>query len=92
MQVTLLIGSSLYDPLAVSLFDLVLPRSQPAPVHPLEATYHPLPEIAHTFRPANRLPPTIISAAAAGLVLAPWVALLGLVRPPFRLRIHGIIY
>ncbi|PPQ89230.1 hypothetical protein CVT25_001309 [Psilocybe cyanescens] len=78
LKVTLLIGSSLYDPLSVELFDLVLPRSQAAPEHPLESTFHPLPEIKHTFRAENKLPPKFISAVAAGVVLAPWAVLLGL--------------
>ncbi|KDR80116.1 hypothetical protein GALMADRAFT_223015 [Galerina marginata CBS 339.88] len=78
LKVTLLIGTSQYDPLAVELFDLVLPRSQPAPEHPQESTYHPLPEIKHTFRPDNKLPPRFISAVSAIVVLAPWVVLLGL--------------
>ena len=79
MKVTLLVGSPQYDPLAVELFDLVLPASQPAPQHPQESTFHPLPEIKHTFRPEPKQPPAFISAASVGFVLAPWVVLLGLV-------------
>ncbi|KAF8190448.1 oligosaccharyl transferase delta subunit [Pholiota molesta] len=78
LKVSLIIGSSQHDPLSIELFDLVLPRSQPAPQHPLEATYHPLPEIQHTFRPENKLPPRFISAVSAAVVLAPWAILLGL--------------
>ncbi|KAF9485020.1 oligosaccharyl transferase delta subunit [Pholiota conissans] len=78
LKVTLIIGSPLHDPLSVELFDLVLPRSQPAPQHPLEATYHPLPEIKHTFRATNKLPPRFISAVSALVTLTPWVVLLGL--------------
>jgi len=78
LKVTVLIGSSQYDPLSVELFDLVLPASRPAPEHPQESTYHPLPEIKHTFRPENKLPPRFISAVFSGVVLAPWVVLLGL--------------
>jgi oligosaccharyltransferase complex subunit delta (ribophorin II) len=77
--VTLLIGSSLYDPLSVELFDLILPLSLPAPEHPDAASYHPLPEIKHTFRPDHKVPPRLISAVSAALVVAPWVILLSLV-------------
>ena len=79
LKVTLIIGSSQHDPITVELFDLVLPRSQPAPEHPLDVTYHPQPEILHTFRPDHKLPPRPISAAFAGIVLAPWAILLALV-------------
>jgi oligosaccharyltransferase complex subunit delta (ribophorin II) len=78
LNVTLIIGSSLYEPLSGPLFDLILPRSQPAPVDPLEASFHPLPEIAHTFRAPHKLPPRFISAVSAAVVVAPWVILLGL--------------
>ncbi|KAG5635309.1 hypothetical protein H0H81_011771 [Sphagnurus paluster] len=78
LQVTLLIGSPLHSPLSVALFDLVVPASQPAPVHPDEASFHPLPEIHHTFRPEQKLPPKPISAIFSVLVLSPWVVLLGL--------------
>jgi len=78
LQVTLLIGSSLHDPLSIELFDLVLPRSLPAPEHPDEASYYPLPEIKHTFRPDHKLPPRFISAVSAALVVTPWVVLLSL--------------
>ncbi|KAF8884890.1 oligosaccharyl transferase delta subunit [Gymnopilus junonius] len=78
LKVTLFIGSSVYDPLSVELFDLILPASQPAPAHPQELTFHPLPEIKHTFRPENKQPPRLISAVSVGIVFAPWVVLLGL--------------
>ncbi|KAF8960354.1 oligosaccharyl transferase delta subunit [Flammula alnicola] len=78
IKVTLIIGSPLYDPFSIELFDLVLPLSQPAPEHPLEATFHPLPEIKHTFRPEHKSPPRFISAVSAALVLAPWAVLLGM--------------
>ncbi|RDB30026.1 Dolichyl-diphosphooligosaccharide--protein glycosyltransferase subunit 2 [Hypsizygus marmoreus] len=78
LKVTLLIGSPLHSPLAVSLFDLIVPASQPPPVHPDEASFHLLPEIHHTFRPAQKLPPKAISAIFSAVVLAPWVILLGL--------------
>ena len=79
LRVTLLIGSSLHDPLSVDLFDLILPLSLPAPEHPDAASYHPLPEIKHTFRPDHKLPPRFISAVSAALVVAPWAILLNLV-------------
>ena len=76
---TLLIGSALYDPLSIELFDLILPPSLPAPEHPDAASYHPLPEIKHTFRPDHKVPPRFISAVSAALVVTPWVILLSLV-------------
>ena len=79
LNVTLVIGSSLYSPLSVHLFDLVVPRSAPAPIHPDEASFHPLPEIKHTFRPDQKLPPRPVSAIFTVLVLFPWVVLLRLV-------------
>ncbi|KAF8814742.1 oligosaccharyl transferase delta subunit [Phlegmacium glaucopus] len=78
LQVTLLIGSPLHDPLSIELFDLILPRSPPAPEHPDEAAYRPRPEIKHTFRPDHKAPPRFISAVSAALVLTPWVILLSL--------------
>ncbi|KAH8101107.1 Oligosaccharyltransferase subunit Ribophorin II-domain-containing protein [Cristinia sonorae] len=78
LKVTLIIGSFTHDPFKVDLFDLFLPASQPAPQHPDEPSFHSLPEIHHTFRADPKLPPKFISAAFAGLVLAPWVVLLGL--------------
>ena len=80
LQVTLFIGSSLHDPLSVELFDLILPPSLPALEHPDAASYHPLPEIKHTFRPDHKSPPRFISAVSAVLVMTPWIILLGLVR------------
>jgi oligosaccharyltransferase complex subunit delta (ribophorin II) len=76
LKVTLLVGSSQYDPISVEVFDLVLPRSQLAPEHPEEITFHPRPEIKHTFRPDHTLPPQFISAIFVGLVLSPWAVLL----------------
>jgi len=78
--VTLIIGAAKFDPLSVNLFDLILPKSQPPPEHPLEATFHPLPEIKHTFRPDHKPPPRPISAAFSLIVLAPWAVLIGSVR------------
>ena len=79
LHVSLIVGSFKYSPLKADLFDLALPASAPAPQHPDEATFHPLPEIHHTFRPDPKSPPQIISLVFAGAVLAPWVVLLGLV-------------
>jgi oligosaccharyltransferase complex subunit delta (ribophorin II) len=50
------------------------------PVHPEEVFYLPRPELAHTFRPDQKLPPRPISALFAALVLAPWAVLFVLVR------------
>lgn len=79
LEVSLLLGSFEHSPSKVALFNLILPVSQPAPTHPDEASYYALPEIKHTFRPDPKSPPTIISAAFTGLVLAPWAFLLGAV-------------
>ncbi|KIL63121.1 hypothetical protein M378DRAFT_179387 [Amanita muscaria Koide BX008] len=78
LLVTLLIGTPDYSPLSADLFDLYVLPSQPAPVHPEEASFHPLPEIQHTFRPEQKLPPRPISAFFALAVLAPWTVLLTL--------------
>lgn len=80
LKVELIIGSFIHSPLKVDLFDLLLPESQPAPQHPDEASFHPLPPIHHEFRPEQKLPPRIVSAVSALLVLSPWVVLVGLVR------------
>jgi len=55
-----------------------LPASYSPPQHPDEATFHPLPPIEHTFRPEQKTPPQFISAVFTGLVVSPWVVLLGL--------------
>ncbi|KAK7035382.1 hypothetical protein VNI00_011913 [Paramarasmius palmivorus] len=79
LQTTLLIGAPSYSPLRVELFDLYVPQSHPAPVHPDEASFHVRPEIQHTFRPDPKTPPQAVSAAFAGAVIAaPWLLLLGL--------------
>lgn len=80
LEVTLYLGKPDYHPIEVELFDLYVPASQPPPVHPDEASFHPLPEIKHTFRPDQKLPPKFVSAVFSGLVIAPWALLLGLVR------------
>jgi len=84
LRVSLLLGSFVHSPAALDLFDLHVPPSAPAPVHPDESLYHPRPELAHTFHPEQKLPPRFVSAFFAALVLAPWAVLLGLwgaVRP-----------
>ena len=79
LKVSLLLGSFVHDPAKFELFDLVVPPSQPAPQHPDEVLFHPLPEIQHQFRPEQKLPPSFISAVFAALVVGPWAVLLGLV-------------
>ncbi|KII87573.1 hypothetical protein PLICRDRAFT_112010 [Plicaturopsis crispa FD-325 SS-3] len=76
LKVSLLLGSYVHPPLKTELFDLVLPASHFPQPHPDEATFHPQPEIKHTFNPPQKLPPKVISAVFAGLVIAPWVPLL----------------
>ncbi|TRM63572.1 Dolichyl-diphosphooligosaccharide--protein glycosyltransferase subunit Swp1 [Schizophyllum amplum] len=78
LQVSLIIGSYEHSPLKAYIFDLIVPPSQPAPVHPDEASFHLLPEIQHTFRPEQKLPPKFVSFVASFAVLAPWLVLLGL--------------
>ncbi|KAF8870646.1 Dolichyl-diphosphooligosaccharide--protein glycosyltransferase subunit Swp1 [Infundibulicybe gibba] len=80
LKVSLIVGSSLHTPFTTELFDLTIPASHPPPQHPDEPSFHLLPEIHHTFRPAQKLPPKIISAFFSALVVSPWVVLLGLVR------------
>jgi oligosaccharyltransferase complex subunit delta (ribophorin II) len=83
LQVSLILGSFVHTPLKQDLFDIVLPTSQAAPVSAEEASFHLLPEIVHTFREEQKLPPKTISAIFVGVVLSPWAILLGLVRPHF---------
>jgi len=78
LKVSLIIGSFVHKPLAVDLFDLFVPASQPVAPHPEEVHYHPRPGIEHTFRPEQKTPPSFISAVFSVLVLAPWIVLLGL--------------
>ncbi|KAF9445729.1 oligosaccharyl transferase delta subunit [Macrolepiota fuliginosa MF-IS2] len=78
LAVSLFIGKPEYSPVVAELFDLHVPHSQPAPVHPDEASFHPLPEIHHAFRPDQKLPPKFVSAVFSALVIAPWAILLGL--------------
>lgn len=70
----------MHDPLQAHLFDISIPPSAPPPQHPEEATFHPLPEIQHTFRPEPKLPPKVISASFTAVALAPWLVLLSFVR------------
>lgn len=79
LQVSLYIGSFKHAPVQYDLFDLVVPASQPAPQHPDEPTFHARPEIHHTFRPEQKVPAKAVSGVFTLLVLAPWVALLGMV-------------
>ncbi|KIY61526.1 oligosaccharyl transferase delta subunit [Cylindrobasidium torrendii FP15055 ss-10] len=78
VTVSLILGHPGFTPLHAPLFDLVLPASQPVPVHPEEHLYHVRPAIEHTFRPDPKQPPRFISAVTAALVFAPWVVLAGL--------------
>ncbi|KAJ3554260.1 hypothetical protein NP233_g12458 [Leucocoprinus birnbaumii] len=78
LQVSLYLGKQEYEPIAVDLFDLIVPASLPAPEHPEEAGFHLLPEIHHTFAPEQKLPSKFVSALFSGFVIAPWALLLGL--------------
>lgn len=92
LHVSLLLGSFVHSPATLDLFDLYVPPSAPAPVHPEEVFYQSRPEIAHTFRPEPKLPPSPISALFAALVLAPWAVLFVLVRVvPFSLRVVRLL-
>ena len=57
-----------------------LSASQPPPAHPDEPAFHPLPEIKHTFRPDQRVPPIAVSGFFALLVASPLLVLFGMVR------------
>ncbi|KAI0301658.1 Oligosaccharyltransferase subunit Ribophorin II-domain-containing protein [Multifurca ochricompacta] len=85
LHVSLLLGSFVHSPAALDLFDLHIPPSAPAPVHPEESLYHLLPELAHTFRSEPKLPPRPISAFFAALSSAHGLSSLdwcwGAVRP-----------
>jgi len=78
LRVSLILGSFVHPPAKYDLFDLSIPASQPGPVHPEEASFHPLPEIHHTFRPEHQAPPQFVSLVFTGVVLAPWFVLVGL--------------
>ncbi|KAI1786739.1 oligosaccharyl transferase delta subunit [Ganoderma leucocontextum] len=78
LQVSLYVGSFKHDPAQFNLFDLVVPASQAPAHHPDEAFFHPRPEIFHTFRPEQKVPPKFISAVFTVFLAAPWVVLLGL--------------
>lgn len=79
LDVSLIIGSFKYEPIHQLLFRTDLPRSQPPPTNPEEAHYHVQPEIQHTFRPKEKIPPKFISGIFALATLSPWVVLIGLV-------------
>ncbi|KAA1472061.1 oligosaccharyl transferase delta subunit [Dentipellis sp. KUC8613] len=76
LKVSLLLGSFTHDPAKFDLFDLRIPESLPPPHHPDEATFHPLPEIQHTFRPEEKSPMMWISMTFLWIVLSPWLVLL----------------
>ncbi|CCL99616.1 uncharacterized protein FIBRA_01634 [Fibroporia radiculosa] len=78
LKVTLLLGSFTHSPAKFELFNLRLPESQSPPQHSEEASFHPLPEIVHTFRPEQRIPAPAASAFFAAFVFWPWFVLLGL--------------
>lgn len=80
LKVSLYLGSFVHDPSEHELFDLVVPPSQTPVHHPDEVAFHARPEIVHTFRPEQKLPPKFISAVFTLALAAPWVVLLGLVR------------
>ncbi|KAG8992073.1 hypothetical protein FRB94_013383 [Tulasnella sp. JGI-2019a] len=77
LKVSLILGSFTYEGAVLPVFDITLPPSGSVPPHPDEALYHPQPEIFHTFRPDQKLPPKPISFLFAGLTLAPWLLLFG---------------
>ncbi|KAI0738966.1 oligosaccharyl transferase delta subunit [Daedaleopsis nitida] len=78
LKVSLYLGSFVHDPSEHELFDLIVPPSQSPAQHPDEAAFHSRPEIVHTFRPEQKLPPKFVSAVFTLLLAAPWVVLLGL--------------
>ncbi|EIM88923.1 uncharacterized protein STEHIDRAFT_93936 [Stereum hirsutum FP-91666 SS1] len=78
LSVTLILGSFVHSPATIHLFDVQIPPSLPAPQHPEDASFYLLPEIKHTFRPEQTVPPTVVSGFFTLLVLAPWVVLIGL--------------
>lgn len=80
LAVSLILGSFTHDPARLELFNLAVPPSAPVAPHPDATAFALRPEITHTFRPEPKVPAKFISATFAGLVLAPWVVLLGLVR------------
>ncbi|KZT60929.1 hypothetical protein CALCODRAFT_480321 [Calocera cornea HHB12733] len=76
LNVTLLLALPPHAPLSLHLLQLQLPLSEPAPIHPEDHLYHPQPELFHTFRPDERVPPRVVSLLGAGAVGAPWLVLL----------------
>lgn len=86
LQVSLILGSFVHDPLKAHLFDLSIPPSAPPPQHPDEPSFHLRPELHHTFRPEPKLPYAVISLAFTGVVVAPWAVLLFMVSSFFVLQ------
>lgn len=80
LKVSLYLGSFVHDPVQYELFDLIVPPSQTPAQHPDEASFHPLPEIVHTFRPEQKVPLPFISAVFTLLLSVPWIVLMALVR------------
>ncbi|KAI0823000.1 oligosaccharyl transferase delta subunit [Trametes gibbosa] len=78
LKVSLYLGSFVHPPVQYELFDLALPPSHSPSPHADEASFHVRPEIHHTFRPDQKLPPKVISAFFAVLLAAPWFVLLGM--------------
>lgn len=79
LEVSLVLGSFVHEPITFDLFDLYIPPSQTPVPHPDEVKFRELPLIYHTFRPEQKHPPKFVSGMSAVLVLAPWAILLGLV-------------
>ena len=63
LEVTLIIGAAKYTPLKAVLFDLVLPASHPAPVHPDEASFHDT--AAPDTRPATPTQPATMATPSS---------------------------
>ncbi|GBE84013.1 Uncharacterized protein SCP_0510720 [Sparassis crispa] len=75
LNVTLLLGSFTHTPAKYDLFSLTVPPSLPLHVHPDEASFHPRPPIAHTFREPQKRPPPLVSALFTYFTVAPWLLL-----------------
>ncbi|KAI0716518.1 oligosaccharyl transferase delta subunit [Earliella scabrosa] len=79
LKVSLYLGSFVHNPVQYELFDLIVPPSQTPAQHPDEASFHPLPEIVHTFRPEQKVPLPFISAVFTLLLSVPWIVLMALI-------------
>jgi len=75
LNVSLILGSFSVAPAHIPLFAVYLPASAPVAPHQEEVTFHPQPEIVHTFRPDQKHPLKAISAVFVGVALAPWAVL-----------------